>query len=198
MRVYLDGDPLNEAGTTLASALAVAAEAAGDRLIVEGEADGSPVPSEHLIEPPASDPYADELRLTSAHPSTLVASALENCAEILKGVETAQKQAAELIQSGKISESMEPLRAVLEGWSSVGRVMQLAEATPGVDVPQEVAGESMHALTGELARLLGEVRNAMAEQDMTSVADVLAYDMDTLCDSWSRALGALSLEIGGD
>ena len=29
-------------------------------------------------------------------------------------------------------------------------------------------------------------------------ADMLAYDMGTLCDSWSRALGALSLEIGAD
>jgi hypothetical protein len=196
MHVYLDGDPLDGAGSTLSSALAKAADAAGERLVIEAEADGALVPNDHLTEPPSNDPYAAELRLTSAHPRDLVSEALDEAAELLKGVEDAQRQAAELIQSGEIPQAMESLKVVLEGWSGAGRVMQLAEATPGVDMPDEVGGESIEALTKELARLLGEVRGAMAQQDMTSVADVLAYDMDTLCDSWARALGALSLEIG--
>ena len=197
MRVYLDGDPLDGAGSTLSSALAKAAEAAGERLVVEAEADGALVPNDHLAEPPGDDPYAVELKLVSAHPRELVSEALDEAAELLKGVEEAQRRAAELIQSGEIPEAMESLQVVLEGWSGAGQVMRLAEVTPGVDMPDEAGGESMMALTSELARLLGEVRGAMAQQDMTGVADVLAYDMDTLCDSWSRALGALSLEIGG-
>ncbi len=198
MRVYLDGAPLDGAGSTLSSALAKAAESAGERLVIEAEADGAPVPSDHLSEPPGDDPYAGELRLTSASARELVSEALDEAAEMLKGVEEAQKQAAELIQGGQISEAMESLRMVLEGWSNAGQVMQLAEATPGVDLPDEAGGESINALTNELARLLGEVKGSMAQQDMTSVADVLAYDMDTLCDSWARALGALSLDVGGE
>ncbi len=191
MRVFLDGKMIGT-GDTLSEALALAARSAGDRLVVEAKADGQQVPAADLEHPPEQASYASELAVTSVESSQLVASALTDAAEALTDLGAEQSAVAELLQVGETQEAMSRLGGLVGVWQQVDQTMLLAQQAMGDRLPIDAFSTE----AGELTSQLGAMRDALEAGDLTTVADLLAYDMDGLPDRWSILLREVAEQIG--
>lgn len=197
MKVYLDDEPLAGAGESLTAALEAGREAAGSggRVIVEVWADGAPAPEDDLANPPAREPYAVELKLVSAEPASVVADAFSLAAEALDEARRLQQAAAESLQTGETSEAMQSLRGALEVWEQVRRSVTDGCALLGVG-PGEACdaagsgadGAGLEELVAALMGRLLDIKRAVASEDWSGLADVLAYDLDDEAVRWSAML----------
>jgi hypothetical protein len=192
MRVYLDGTMIGT-GETLGDALALAAQVAGHRFVVDARADGQEVPADHLANPPEESTYADDLTLTTADPVQLVAAVLTDAATALSGLGHEQSAVAELIQIGETSEAMDRLSGVIGIWQQVDHTVRLAHQTTGISL----GAIDLDEATESLATHLGAIRTALQAGDLTSVADILAYDMDGLPERWSILLREAADRVEG-
>ena len=197
MKVILDGNEVNAAGTTLGSALDAAQRLAGDRFIIEAQADGNTVPGEHLESPPDNDPYAHELVLTSADPNAMVNVMLHEAADLLDDVRKYQRSAGAQIQSGNLETGVKTVGDVLEGWSAVQRAMELAAASGALDADAVEGSDraSMEALVASLAPPLKELKVALEHQDWSGVSDALSYDLDEHAERWQNWLNETAESI---
>lgn len=183
MRVLLDGKMIGSSAT-LGEALVLAARKAGHRLVVDAKADGHRVPQRDLDQPPVEEGYAEELSITSAEPADLVTQALHDAADALGGLHAEQSTVAELLQVGETKEAMERLSKLVGVWQQVDETVRLAGQALGEAMPRERLDEA----AGELTTHLCAVRDGLQRGDLTSVADLLAYEMDGLPERWSMLL----------
>ena len=190
MRVLLDGKLIGN-GDTLSEALALAATAAGDRLVVGAQADGHEIPQADLEHPPGQASYAEELAVTTAAPNQLVSFALVQAADALTNLGEEQSAVAELLQVGQAQEAMSRLGHLVSVWQQVDQTIALARQAIGEALPTATFGEASR----ELATHLGGMRDALESGDLTTVADLLAYDMDGLPERWSILLREAAEQI---
>jgi len=194
VNVYLDNEKLDDAGASLAAALDAGSAAARSRgrIVVEVYADGAAAPETHLSDPPPHEPYADELRLVTADPLLLVRSTMYDAADALDSTRELHARTASLLQKGDTVEAMQALGETLRIWEIVRR--GLADSCSLLDLPVERALESevdtagAEQLTEALTTRLSEIRDALAREDFSSLADILAYDMDDQVEDWKSAL----------
>lgn len=193
MRVYLDGDLIDDAGSTLERAIASARAKAGTRMLVQALADGAPIPAAHLDQPPGDSPYARELRFASADSSILLMDTLRDTAEALVDVREMQSRAAELLQSGKVDEAVRDVGEILETWRAVkDAIVLVLQASPS-DRYHGSEKQELSEAVAALASALGEIKRAMSVQDWASLGDSLAYDMQDhaeRCRTWLLKAGA--------
>lgn len=202
MRVTLDDRPLPDQ-PTLAAALKLATEHAqkAGRIVVEAYLDGAAVPDSVLASPLLA-PGGSDLRLVSVNPKTLVRVTLADAADALDAAAEDQRHSAELIQSGKLDESLRPLSTAIQTWQAVrdavekgAQVLELpldTIAAPGADAA------TLPALIADLTARLEEVRRALAAQDWSGLADVLAYDLADQAERWKALLSSLAATIKAD
>jgi len=204
MQVFVDDMPVEVSEPTLAAALAAGVEQTrpDGRVIVEVWADGSLVSDEDLNRPPERAPFADEVRLVSAEPKALVKTVLFEVRDRLEEAQTTQRRAARMLQTGDVASAMDELSTVLAAWENVRRAVQDGCALLDVPIePQEggastgTPGEDAGVTAGlidDLSTNLEEVKRALAEEDWSALADVLAYDMDEQAEDWRQALTRLA------
>lgn len=187
MDVYLDGERLDGAGTTLSDTLDAARSRVGvRRLIIEAYADGREIPQGHLQEPPTTDPYAAEVKLISAETARLVQGPLMQASEAVGALEGRHAEIAELLQSGAIADALGELGQALETWTTAKSVLELAAQIIGPEIAGDQA--NIDAAIGELAKALAELKDAMERRDWSGLADALEFDIDPLASSWSDIL----------
>lgn len=195
MRLYLDNEQIESAGQTLGEALraGVAVAERRGRIVVEVQADGAAVPEGHLASPPGVAPYAEEIRLVSAEPRALVRTTLLEAADALDRCRAEQTRVAELLQVGKTVEAMDALSGIVGTWEAVRQAVQhgctLLAVTPERAMAAEGAGGNP---LSTLATLLGAAKRAIAVEDWTSLADVLAYDLADEAARWRTGLVSLA------
>ncbi len=185
MRVILDGQELAQAGSTLESALRAAIEGAGERLVIEATADGASVPMEHLENPPSDDPYAEKLEFVTADPVALLQVTMGEASDHLVTIREHQDAAADAIITGEVNEALPAIRDALEGWTSIRAAIELvinALAGSGVLDSQELLESSLAGLAQELAAL----RDALASQEWSSVADSLEGELAEQAEQWGE------------
>lgn len=188
MRTYLDGAPLDGAGQTLGEALAAAAEASGERMVVEASADGAPVPGEHLESPPDSAPYAGELRFTSQAAADVVGEAAAASLSALDRIESLLGRAAHSAQLGRAMEAMAALGDLVGEWDGVQRASGLILlALPGAE-----GEDRLDEAAASLAASLADLQTALQDEDWVSAADVLEGELLETAQSWRAALAALA------
>lgn len=192
MLVTLDGKPLANAGTTLASALRAARSAAGaGRVVVEAVADGGPVSPAVLEHPPERDPFANELRLTSHDVGALLAPALAEVAAVLRRAGEDQSRVARLIHEGRLPQAVDVLPSVLEAWGQAQRAVEVVdEAVAAGTGVRGWEGGSRPAL-GSLAAQLTELKRSLAGEDWSGLADVLEYGLAEQASAWAERFEAL-------
>lgn len=192
MRIYLDQNLIVESVSTLAQALAVASEHAGDRLLIGVSADGEPVSDEQLADPPLTDPFAEEIHFTSADPVSLVRVTLLEAADQLKASKGQQAAVAQQIQLGELARAMPDLSAILDIWQQVEQCITLSRQVGGVELGYVDGEKNFETLAGSLTTRLGEIRDALSSRDLATLADILAYDMDEQADAWTGVLRDLA------
>lgn len=192
MQTYLDDQPLSIADGTLATAIDAAAHAAGQRLIVLATADGAPVPDEHLTQPPANDPYCSELHFTTADPASLVRVTLHEAADSLDTLADAHQQAAKLFQTGDNDNALNKLRELLDVWQTTEQTITTCRAVTGVSIDHPDTNQQLQHASKQLSAALNDIKSAIANRDLTTVADITAYDLAEQSDTWASLLRSLA------
>lgn len=177
MQVYLDGQLIDDAGTTLGRAIDSARARAAGRMIVQATADGTPVPACDLDEPPSRSPYAAAVEFASADPRALLNQTLNDAADLLAEVRDRQAAASALLQSGKVEEAVLAVGTVLECWSTVRDALTLVVRAAPAECYDGVEREELSAAVESLARGLGEIKRSMSMEDWASLSDLLGWDM---------------------
>lgn len=193
MQVYVDGEPLAGAGSTLGSALSAVRAGLGGRLVIEAMADGSPVPPEHFDAPPEREPYAGRLDIRTEDAGALVRFSLLEAAEALERVRASHERAAELLQTGDTPGCMTELGPIFEVWGAAAQTLSIARQLDQIVLPSRTSdGRALEGVADELNGKLVEVKRCLAEEDLAGLADVLAYDMTAAADDWVSILRALA------
>lgn len=209
MQAFLDDAPLNTDRPTLAAALEAAAIEAQrhGRIVVEVLVDGRPAGDDLIDERgSASDsPMTGEVRLVSARPRALVRETLLNCVQALEGVGHDQMQSAELIQSGRTEDALQPLGRAIATWQAIRDALERSTAlltgtegaaSDGGSVTASQGNDLDPAPLGELleglAVRLEEMRSALAREDWSALADSLAYEMPEQVEHWKSTLDTLA------
>ena len=192
MRIYLDNELIDESGTTLAKALAGAAERAGDRLLIGVAADGHPVPDAQLADPPVTEPFAQELHITSADPVSIVRVTLLEAADQLETNKDRQGAVAQQIQLGEMARAMPELASVLDVWQQVEQCITLSRQVGGVELGYVNGEKAFEDLAADLGSRLNEIKQALKARDLATLADLLAYDMDEQAKAWTGLLRDLA------
>jgi hypothetical protein len=204
MRAWLDDAVLEVGAGTLAAGLEAARVAAGraGRVVIEATIDGHPIPESILLDPAPGDVDA-EVRFVTADPAELVATTLLGVAGTLEGAKEDQREAAELIQTGRLQDAMERLQSALRTWETVRQAVtdgcSLLGRSPDevtVALPGGGTGRVGEATAG-LAGALGELKRALGAQDWSALADTLGFDMQDQADGWHELLLALAASLGG-
>lgn len=191
MKVYLDGQPVSEAGQTLASALDAVRSSSRGRLVIEAQADGAPIPDAHLASPPESAPYAEELRFISADAVALVRESLLEAADLLPPAREQHQRLADLIASGEPESAIQQLGTLLAVWQQVMDTLQAVRSCEAVTLP---AQEIDATATGLNDRLI-ELRTCIERQDWSGLSDLLAYDLTEEAQRWEQLLATLARAV---
>jgi len=193
MHIWIDNTQLTDApdlNTALEQAR-VHAESTG-RLIIDILVDGQPAPDEIFDDEPQGLGDINELRFTTADTNELVIETAQTAIDSIDLLKADQEEGAKLIRAGDITDSMETLRSVLEGWQAVRDIVdQIAQLTE-IDIPTlQVGHEKGSEIIESLSKSLAEVRETLQNEDWSSLGDVIEYDLNELAVKWSALLSAL-------
>lgn len=193
MKVYLDAKPIEVSGHSLTSALdAVRAQAQG-RLIIEAQADGQPVPPEHLTHPPENTPYAGELRFVSTDPVAIVRESLLETADLLKPARDRHRHLADRIASAETEIALQQLPEVLAVWQQVMATLQLVRSCDLVAIPAQPPEDlDIDDAAAQLNAHLVDLRMAIQKQDWSALSDLLAFDLIEDIDRWTTMLSDIA------
>lgn len=201
VEVLLDGRAIPIGRPTLAEALrsGVAAAQAQSRIIVEVKGDGRRIPDDLLAQPSDELTTIRVIELVSADPRALVTASLREAAAALDELRDQQQAAASAMHAGEAP--FDQLGTIFASWQAVRGVVDQAGAVLAIDVmnkPLTIEGESdtISSAVADLSTHLRAMKDAMAAQDISAMADVLAYDLDAAATRWSRALLALAQSLG--
>lgn len=197
MQITLDAETLSTTDS-IESALDAArehAESAG-RLIVEIHADGSPIADELLDNPPSDSQGIKELHFVSVDPIEFMVQTLRDTRESLAGTKAEQTIAAGLVQSGKLTEAIESLGSILEGWHAARDVVDQLSALAEIDLNTlQIDDTSGAECINGLTQTLAEVRDAVTSEDWSSLGDLLEYDLDQQASAWMSLIDALEHRV---
>lgn len=194
MKVFLDGEELAIEQLTLKGALSAGlcvCEERG-RIIVEVWADDALAPEADLAEPPETSPYAEEIRLISAEPRSLVRTVLLDVSEALSFTRQTQRQAADHLQVGENVAALNEIGDALRTWETVRRAVE--EGCALLKAPGDLSQESLlnAALICDLVEKLTALKEALTNEDWPLLADLLAYDLDEHIERWQDELRRMS------
>ena len=198
MQIWLDAETM-DATDSIEGALAAARERAeqSGRLIVEIHADGSPIPDALLDDPPSESCGIQELRFVTVDPVEFMVQTLRDTRESLDATKAEQTVAAGLIQSGKLSEAIASLGSILEGWQAARDVVDQLSALAEIDLGSLAIDDTTgNECINGLSHTLGEIRNAVTNEDWSSLGDLLEYDLDQQASNWMSLVDTLEHRVG--
>ncbi|MEM7755591.1 MAG: hypothetical protein AAF297_08135 [Planctomycetota bacterium] len=200
MQVFLDDQPLTVEPATVARAIECARDTAQThgRVVVEVNADGAPIDSALLDEPPADDAGIGELRMTSVDLAAFVSVTLSDAADALKASAKDRTDAADAIDQGRMDLAGGALSGLLGVWAMARDVLDKSGQLLGTDpsalsVPDPEGGTvSGAACVDGLVRVLGEIKSAVGDEDWSHVSDLLHDELDEQARQWELLLRAFS------
>jgi hypothetical protein len=195
MQVFLDQQPLESEPPppeTLAewAALASLQARSRDRVIVGINCDGQPVGAERLDS--LLDEQAEQfhrVEFNTCRTATLAGAALGQAAEVLAQLCASHTTAAELLHKGEHERAIGVLQTTFAGWSQVQQAV--AKSSQLLDWSLDdmtLDDEPVNTTFQKLAEVLGEVRQALENQDYVLLADLLQYEFGPLATRWQRLL----------
>ena len=197
MRVLLDDTPVELDAQTLGDALGHASRMArsSGRLVVEVLADGEALDEAELAQPSRADSTPSELLIVTTDLCDLLRDVMADAGNALLEIDSAQRQAADLLDQGHSTEAMASLGGAIAGWDRVLRAAhEVVHAIPSdreadADVPD--INESVQQLADQLRTL----REAMASTDPVGVTDTLRFEMPEVVTIWRSLLEEISQHL---
>ncbi|OAB60552.1 hypothetical protein AY599_25175 [Leptolyngbya valderiana BDU 20041] len=190
MKAILDGQDLAIDRPTLAAALEAGAAAARDqgRIVIEVMVDGQPVEGEQLGEPSDEPLEAQVLEMTSTDPASLVRVTLFDAADAMESAKDEHAACAEMIHRGEMSEAMGALAQLLSTWQAVRQAVVQGGAAVGRPLSGYAAEGALEERTEALARQLDDLKRAVGNDDLVTVADLLEEDLRAEAGLWADTL----------
>ncbi len=196
MRVLLDDTTLLETAGSLGEALDAGRDAAQrhGRIIVEVLCDGEPASPEDLSDADAlaRPALAQEVTLVSAEPRELVATTFDDAAAALKDLRDTQRDLAEKIHKGSVTEATAALGEVLEVWSAARQALEQGSEMASIDLTND---DTVADMAAGLTERLREVVRAVEQRDWSSLADELEYDLSEQAERWAGKFTELSSSL---
>jgi hypothetical protein len=204
MQVLLDGLPIAVPRPSIALAIQTAAADAvrRGRIVIEVKADGIVLSGDDLSNPSDDDSPVLELSMLSAEPRLLVRQTVLDAADALESVRADQQHAAELIQTGNAGEALEVLQRAFITWQAARDVVARGAALLSIPldtlalqgVPE---GATFASATTSLLAHLGQLKDALGNQDWSALADIVGYDLDADAQTWHALLTSFADYIKG-
>ncbi len=194
MPIFLDDEPVQLTGTSLAELIASATQHLADdgRVVVEVMLDGSVLNAEEMGQR-RDNPLEDaEVRLVSADPAALAVSTLYQVREQLPQATSLHEQAAECLQRDNPEEALKLLAEVIGVWMQTQEAVLGSAGVVGLGLDEvKVDGEPMSDYTDELIKQLHGLKDLIVAGDTVALADTLAYEWPPIVDRWDVLIGEL-------
>lgn len=190
MRATLDGESLTIDRPSLAAALQAGAASARERgrIVIEVVLDGEPVQGEALAEPSDAPLSGEHLAMTSTDPASLVRVTLFDAADAMDSARDEHAACAEMIHRGDVGEAMGALARLLSTWQAVREAVVQGGAAMGQPLSSYVGQGKLDERTDALSRQLDTLKRAVADSDLSAVADVLEDDLQSEAGLWADTL----------
>lgn len=204
MPILLDNQPLAVPHHSLAGAIDAARQAAEarGRIVIDVLMDGRRLEGDAL-QTPSSEPLGQvELSFITTEPGAFVRVALLDAAEELERATTSQQSAAADLRKGDLTSAFGHLSDAVAVWDMVRKAVQDAPTLVGrqagamsvtIDGQTTTVAEHYEGLSANLA----ELKNALSIQDWSTLADVLAHELDEQAAQWRLILTDLAQQLGG-
>ena len=190
MRASLDGHELILDRQSLAAALEAGATRAREsgRIVIEVFVDGQPVGGDALEH--ASDlPMAEQhVEMTTADPASLVRVTLFDAADAMEGSKEEHAACAEMIHRGEVAEAMGALGQLLGTWQAVRSAVDHGGDAMGRPLAEFAGDGSVEQRIESLSRQLDALKRAVADEDLSTVADLLEEDLCDEAGLWADTL----------
>ncbi len=191
MDVYVDGRKTNTdhaVSATVDDVLeAVRIENSSEGVVIVGFAcDGIDVEGDQVADVLAAvaDDYA-RIDVETGQPRVVVGDALVEARLALNAADEQRREATGLFAQGKTTEAMKILSQCVSQWLKVNDVVVqavsfLGQHEAGIAARRDEFSERMAPVRGKLT----EVKDAILAQDFVTLADILEYEFDFVCDIW--------------
>lgn len=187
MAIYLDGQPIELAGSDVGAVLnaARAKLAESGRVIVEVEIDGNRLVDADLDEQQHTAVDGHDLRLTTADPGELAADTLAQVRTRLDDLRQIQADAAELFQQDKTGDAVQKVAQAMGIWQQAQQAVLHSAVLTQIELDDRtVDDQPVNDTINLLADQLRELRDALTNGDTVTAADALAFEWPDTIDRW--------------
>ncbi len=164
-----------------------------DRILVAIQCDDEEVVGEELeaiLDTPLSAYGRVEFQTGSAR--GLASDVLEHVSAMLIDTREVQSQVVELLGQGSTARAMDLLSGCFAVWKQAQESLSRAAEVLNLDLDTlEFEGATVGAFIEELAAALRKIRESLTTRDYVMLADVLAYELEPICERWPRLNGFL-------
>ncbi len=197
MQIIVDGKPFAPTlppQPTLQALIEATRDAGGARTIVVGvRMDGQELAQDQIVDHLAA-PVADGLHVEfeTANAATVAADALQAAAQQLAQLGTELPELGQALAAGQAEHAVKGVAAFVSSWQRVHQVIVAASQLLGEDLTEAPLGEQRVGV--QLQDLLGQlaaVRDALAAEDMVTLADLTQYELPGVCETWCNVLSDL-------
>lgn len=190
MKATLDGQSLTIDRPSLAAALEAGATSAREqgRIIVEVFLDGQPVQGQALGEPSDEALDAGHIEMTSTDPTSLVRVTLFDAADAMESAKDEHAACAEMIHRGDIGAAMGSLGQLLSTWQAVREAIAHGGAAIGQPLSDYAGEGKLDERTEALSKQLDDLKRAVGDDDLSTVADLLEDDLRAEAGLWADTL----------
>lgn len=194
MRIFMDEEPCQIAGNSVAEVIASGAAFAESRgrMVVEVIVDGRRWKEEEIATAQDSQAEADEIRFETVEPAGLVSQVCEDASAVLDDADVIQREAADLVEAGRQPEAMTKLNEALAIWHNVQQALTMSAEIMHWDLDAESDGPaSPRAVIDRLNSQLKLIRDALQTDDPIGLSDLLRYELPEVVQQWRGLLQRL-------
>ncbi len=198
MQLWIDDIEI-ESPDSLEAAFEIAREQTekNGRLIIDILADGQPIKDELIDDMPNDSAGISQLRMSTTDARSFIIDILKSAQESLQITEADQQSATELIHAGNFKDAIATLSAIIEGWHAVREVIDQTADLSDLDVNTlSIVDAKGNTTNGEqciesLTKALEELRSSIQQQDWSSLADAIEYDLNDQINLWNALLNTM-------
>ena len=190
MKATLDGQDLAVDQPSLASAIEAAAARARERgrIVIEIYVDGQQIEGAALDEASQESLEGRRVEMTSTDPASLVRVTLFDAADAMDHAKDEHASCAEMIHRGEVTSAMGALAQLLGTWQAVREAIIQGGQAMGEPLGRFDASNSPEERSEALSKQLEALKRAVADDDLSAVADLLEEDLCTEAGHWADTL----------